>query len=99
MDAPLFRPSQFYTAPILVRDELGVDTVSLRELLAIAVTREILFSEAPQLKAASEASGFQPHLGNFTVAGAARDGMLSNEQLARIAARFDSLPSNTRPHR
>lgn len=99
MDAPLFRPSKFYTSPVLISNELGIDTVSLRELLAVTATREVLFSEAPQLKLASEAAGFQPHLGNFTLAGATRDGMLTAEQLGRIQAKFDHLAASAWPPR
>lgn len=92
LEAPLYPPADAFAPPEMLPTTLGVDSVSLRELLELPQTRAILFEEAPELKAASSAPNFQPHLGNFTVRGAMKDGMVSEGALMRIAARFSALP-------
>lgn len=99
LEAPLYPPAAEYARPRILSIKLGVDSVSLRELLEIPAIRTILFEEAPELKASSSALGFLPHLGNFTVRGAMKDGMISEAALVCIATRFAALPATALPPR
>lgn len=96
MDAPLYPPASSFVAPVVLPDVIGVDTISLRELLRIQATRDILFANAPGLEAAVSNPGFRPHLGNFTVMGAMRDGLITADAVRQIGAAFARLPADVR---
>lgn len=99
LDAPLYRPATRYEAPRIVGKTLGVDTVSVRELLEVPATRAILFDAAPGLPAIVGSNGARPHMGNFTVRGILGDGMISATAFARIEQAFRDLPSGMWPPR
>lgn len=99
MDAPLYPAASAYTAPAFIGERLGVDTVSLGELLAAPATRDILLSEAPVLEKLSVAPAMRPHLGNYTVLDLMRDGTVTAQAVVRIEARMRALPAQTWPAR
>lgn len=99
MDAPTYPPAAVYQQPTAAPFEFGVDTVSLKELLSAAATRDLLFKELPGLKFMVKVEALQSNLSAFTVRTLMLGGahMGTPEQLARIDEQLRALPVSERP--
>lgn len=98
MEAPVYLPATAFAVPVPVETPLGVDTVSLAEIMSAPEAWAIVLKHAPIMKMVVSGPQIQPFLtnmmvGSFIVYG----GVVTPAQLEAIDADFRALPSSAWP--
>lgn len=97
MDAPTYPPATVWVAPVAVPVSFGIDTITVKELLADPVTRQILFDAAPRMKGVAMSSQFQTHVSNYSARSLYDVKLITAEQLDAIDRAFKALPAGRQP--
>jgi hypothetical protein len=101
MDAPLYPPAQAYEEPRLVQATLGVDEVSVVDLLRGEATRAILDQEVPGLSGMVRAPQLRATASNVTLREMATFSfsarLFKEGAIERVDARLRALPASSWP--
>ncbi|CAN7587741.1 hypothetical protein LJR219_004377 [Phenylobacterium sp. LjRoot219] len=98
MDAPNYAPATAYHQPSPATFELGVDTLSIEDLISSTATRAILTRLAPWALGMAGTETFKPFLSTFTLRDAAHYLPFdATKPIAEVDAALRALPKSEWP--
>lgn len=97
MEAPTYPPMAAFEQPAAAPYELGVESVSLADLMSAPAAWAIVVKHAPALKLAVGSPQLKPQLGNFTVDSFITYGVVTQKTIDAIDAELRQLPRSEWP--
>lgn len=97
METPTYPPMTAFEPPAAAPFELGVETVSLADLMSSPAAWAIVIKHAPALKLAVGSPQLKPQLSNFTVDSFITYGVVTQKAVDVIDAELRQLPRSEWP--
>jgi len=97
METPTYPPMAAFEPPATAPYDLGVESVSLADLMSAPAAWAIVVKHAPALKLAVGSPQLKPQLGNFTVDSFITYGVVNQKTIDAIDAELRQLPRSEQP--